>query len=275
MLALLAAIGTFGIAKRRPALLLDKGAVDSIPFQTGEQLSYEVNWKPLALIPAFKAGELSLSIEESQYKKRPTYTLSAWAISDGLLSSLAGLEVKDYFESTIDRQAFRSYRWMKKTREGKRKRDVEVFFEYGQDHTRVYETDLAANPPKEIRNETISGIPGPVTDILSVFYVARLRVMQPGDEYLIYLSDSGKPEQIRIKVLKREEVRTAVGKFDAVKISTTEGILGGGGNFRIWYSRDQLRIPVKFEADVKFGKLYGTLIRLQTERMSRGLILAN
>ncbi len=274
-LAGLAAIGTLGIATRRPELLLDKGKIDSIPFQTGEKLSYKVNWKPLAFTPAFKVGELSMSIEESQYQKRPTYTVSAWAISDGLLNSLFGLEVKDYFESTIDRHAFRSYRWLKKTREGQRKRDLEVFFEYDQNHIRVRETDLATNPPKEIRNETISGIPWPVTDILSIFYVARLRAMQLGEEYFIYLSDSGKPEQIRVKVLDREEVRTVVGKFDAVKISTTDGIFRGGGNFRIWYSTDQLRIPVKFEGDVKFGKVYGTLIRVQTERMSQGLIRAN
>ena len=64
----------------------------SVPFKEGEKLRYEVNWKPLFLTPAFKAGELTFSIRQSQYKKHPTYTISAQAFSDGLLSSIAGLK---------------------------------------------------------------------------------------------------------------------------------------------------------------------------------------
>ncbi len=44
----------------------------SVPFQEGEKLRYEVNWKPLFLTPAFRAGELIFSIHQSEYKKRPT-----------------------------------------------------------------------------------------------------------------------------------------------------------------------------------------------------------
>ncbi len=65
-------------APQKAALeLLGNGQHYSVPFQEGEKLRYEVNWKPLFLTPAFKAGELSFSIHQSEYKERPTYTISA------------------------------------------------------------------------------------------------------------------------------------------------------------------------------------------------------
>ena len=243
----------------------------SVPFQEGEKLRYEVNWKPLFLTPAFKAGELTFSIRQSQYKKHPTYTISAQAFSDGLLSSIAGLKVRDYFESNIDRETFRSYRLLRQVRQRKRKRDLEVVFDYDGDSILVHETNLAADPPVEVHKK-IEGIPGPIADILSVFYVARLHSLEPGQEYQVYLSERGQAKQIRLQVQTLEKVQTAIGKFDSVRVSTVGGLFRNGGDFRIWYSTDPLRFPVQFEADVKFGKVYGKVIGLETPRESRSVI---
>ena len=83
--------------KQSKDLFVDK-LPNHISFQKTENLSYEVNWKPLFLSPSFKAGELSFSINISEYKQTPTSTISAWAISDGPLMSVANLKVKNYFE---------------------------------------------------------------------------------------------------------------------------------------------------------------------------------
>ena len=254
-----------------PLPLLSEKQDYSVPFQEGETLRYEVNWKPLFLIPAFKAGELTFKIHESEYKEQPTYTISASAFSDGLLSSISGLEVRDYFESNIDRESFRSYRLLRQVRQNKRKRDLEVFFEYEDNTIQVHETNLAMDPPEEV-HKTFEGIPGPITDILSVFYVARLHQMEPGQEYLLHLSERGEAKRVRIQVQQYEKVQTAIGEYDSVRISTVGGLFRDGGDFRIWYSKDQLRFPVRFEAEVKFGKVYGTVIGVETPQMSRTVI---
>ncbi|MEE8161777.1 MAG: DUF3108 domain-containing protein, partial [Acidobacteriota bacterium] len=150
-----------------------------VPFQETESLRYEIHWKPLFLLPAFKAGEVSFSIRESAYHQKPTYTISAWAISEGPLTSLAGLRIKNYFESTVDRNDFRSYRLLRKTHQNKKQRYLEVFFDYDDESTRIHEINLETDPPQNIRDQTIEGIPGPVADVLSVFYLARLRALQP------------------------------------------------------------------------------------------------
>lgn len=277
LLGLAAAVGAPAVSPAasvapRPELFLREGQSYSIPFRPGEKLVYEVNWKPLFVTPAFKAGEISLNIQESSYRRRNTFRISAWAISSGSLPKIAGMEARDYFESTIDRESFRSYRILKKTRRGKRKRDVEIRFDYHLKRTEVRETDVGIDPPKLIRDEIIFGIPGPLSDILSVFYVGRLRVLKAGDQYLVYLSDNGKHRQVQVKVENKESVQTPIGDFPALKVSTAGGFFRGGGDFRIWYSEDELRLPVKFEADARLGKLYGQLIQLQTGGTIRGLI---
>ncbi len=242
-----------------------------VPFQETESLRYEIHWKPLFLLPAFKAGEVSFSIRESAYHQKPTYTISAWAISEGPLTSLAGLRIKNYFESTVDRNDFRSYRLLRKTHQNKKQRYLEVFFDYDDESTRIHEINLETDPPKNIRDQTIEGIPGPVADVLSVFYLARLRALQPGEKYFIHFSESGKIKPVHVVVQQQEKVSTDIGVFDSVRISTIGGLFKGGGDFRIWYSTDQFRLPVQFEADVRFGKIYGKIIRLESPRRIRGI----
>ena len=241
-----------------------------ISFQETESLSYEVNWKPLFLFPSFKAGELSFSINISEYKQTPTYTISAWAISEGPLMSVASLKIKNYFESTVGRKDFRSLRLLKKTHQNKKQRHLEVLFDYDKKSTHIQEIDPGTDPPKTIRNQTIEGIPGLIADSLSVFYLARLRSLMPGEKYFIYFSESGKIKKIHVVVEQQEKVTTNIGVFNSIKISTTGGLFKGGGDFRIWYSTDQLRIPVRFEANVLFGKIYGKIIRLESPKRILG-----
>ena len=272
ILTSLTAAGSGRASQKQPPTLLGNETDYSVPFREGERLRYEVNWKPVFLIPAFKAGELAISIKDSQYEKRPVYTISATASSDGLLSSVAGLKVRDYIESNIDRKTFQSYRILRQSRRNERKRDLEVLFDYQKDAVLLRELNTEITPPLEIRNEEIQGIPGLVADILSVFYVARLRSLNPGDSYLIHLNDRGKIKPVTIEVQGRERVTTDIGSFDSVKISTVGGLFGNGGDFRVWYSTDRLRVPVQFEADVKLGTVYGKVIGLETPQMTRSVI---
>jgi hypothetical protein len=226
------------------------------------------------LLPAFKAGEISFRLEVSSYRKRPVYRLSAEAVSTGRLASIAGIEVRDQFESVFDRTTLRSWRWAKRLREGKRQRDFEMLFEYSPNRFTLHETDPAVSPPRELRREVVSGFEEPLADAASVFYLGRLRPLKPGDRYFINVVDEGHPRRVEVAVVRSETVETSLGKFPALRIHTRGRIFLIGGELRLWYSRDALRIPLKFEADVAFGKIYGSLIQLNAQGVSRGLIRA-
>ena len=259
-------------ATETQAPLLTPGATYSPPFKQDERLQYEVNWKPLFLLPAFKAGDLDFRTYETVYHDRPVFKVAAEARSNGRLASVAGLDVRDYFESIFDRVNFRSYRLVKKIREGKRQRDFQLLFDYPKDRMLLTEHDVGVQPPKELKNRTINKIDEPLADVVSVFYVGRLRPFETGQRFFINLVDEGEARRIHFDIAKQETVQTAIGDFRAVRINTNGRIFSNGGNLRVWYSTDALRVPVKFEADVSFGKVYGTLVGMDTGSSSRGRV---
>ena len=252
--------------------LLPEGAEFTPPFDSGEELRYEIYWKPMFLIPSLKAGEVRLRLDNSRLEGVDTFKIRGWAISDGALTSLTGLKVNNYYESEIDRKNFRSYRILQQFRQGKRQRDLQLVFDYSRKLTRVKETDVSSDPPRLLRNGPKPGIPAPAVDVLSVFYVARLHKVKPGDRFIIYLNEKGSFRKVRVIAEKTETVETPVGNFPSIKLSTTGGLFRQGGDLRIWYSEDHLRIPTKFEADLKLGKVYGQLIRVATPRMTKSII---
>jgi hypothetical protein len=254
------------------APLLTPGATYSAPFKQDERLVYEVNWKPLFLLPAFKAGDLDFRTYETVYHDRPVFKVAAEARSNGRLASVAGLDVRDYFESIFDRETFRSYRLVKKIREGKRQRDFQLLFDYPRDRLLLTEHDVGVKPPKELKNRTINKINEPLVDVVSVFYVGRLRPFETGQQFFINLIDEGEARRIHFNIVRRETVQTVIGDFQAVRINTNGRIFSSGGNLRVWYSTDALRVPVKFEADVAFGKVYGTIVAMDTGSSSRGRV---
>ncbi len=262
------------VVAQRQAALLPPQEFDqqAIPFEEGEEVQYAIHWKPLFLLPAFKAGDLRLRINRSRIEDRDAFRISAWVTSDGMLKSVAGLDVRDYFEAIVDARTFRSERFLYQRRQNDKRRDLEVLVDYPGDQVLIREVDVAVDPPRQLRRERRQGVPPVVLDTLSVFYAARLQAMQPGDEFRLFLSNSGDIETVRLKVAVEEKVKIALGRFQTVKITTQGGIFKQGGDFRIWYTRDRLRIPVRFEADVRFGKVFGELIQLESPRLIKSRV---
>ncbi len=260
-----------GQSNSRPLLVANR-VLANLPFSEGEELVYEINWKPIFLFPAFKAGELRMSVRKDSYQDSPAFKISAWASSGGLLKSVAKLDVRDYFESIIDGRDLKSHRFLHRKRQNQTRRDLEITFDYGEKLQFIREVDVSQDPPRQLRDEVRRSIPETVVDTLSVFYAARFTALQPGSLYRIHLSDGGTIKDVAIRVERRERINIAMGRFDAVRISTEGQLFRGGGEFRIWYSTDDLRIPLKFEADVKFGKVYGQILQLQSRHLTRSVI---
>ncbi len=252
--------------------LLDRDTLYRAPFQAGEKLRYEVNWKPLFASPAFKAGELAFTVKRSRYRKRPAWTIIMEAVSAGRLVEVAKISVRNRFESVVDARNFHSYRIFRKHREGKRKRNLLSVFDYRRDTAHFRDLDVSRDPPRELHNRTSDGIPGPVTDLLSAIYVVRLHRLEDASRYRAHLADRGKFKEMLVRVEEREKIKLRIGAFDTVRLRVEGGILSKGRTLQVWYSRDPLRVPVKFEAEVKFGRIYGELIGLEAGAVGRGLI---
>ncbi|MBI4483537.1 MAG: DUF3108 domain-containing protein [Acidobacteria bacterium] len=240
------------------------------PFRPGETLSYEVKWDApgwLFFLPDIHAGEMQLRVAERiPYGGVPAYRLVATARSSGTLPKITGVSVDDYFESTMHPHDFCALRTVKRTREGRRKRDMEVRFHRDRRELHLRELDASANPPRELRNEVLEEVPECVQDTLSVLYAARRFLLEPGRRYSLFLSDNGRTREIFLHVQKRERVGTPAGPYPALKIETRSalgGLFGKGGRLWVWVSDDWRKIPIKFEARVSLGRVYGALSRAE------------
>jgi hypothetical protein len=236
------------------------------PFAVGERLVYAVKWDPpwyLFFLPAMEAGEVDLRLAgETEYKGKKAWRIEFKAHSSGGLATMSGVKIEDEFVFIVEPETFCSLSISKKIREGKRRRqiDVEYLRETGQLHIR--EIDESTVPPKLKKDEIKDGIPSCLQDPVSAIYLLRQSELKPQHERTYVIGYDDRVKQIRTRVEKRETVQTPAGTFSSWSIKT-EALMGGlfkeGGQFRLWVSADQQKVPLQFEVKVSLGKVVGKL----------------
>ncbi len=251
-------------AGRRPGS--DPAACGDVPFEPGEKLVFHVEWSPpwyLFFLPTMDAGEVRLALEKGpELEQKPSMRIVFTAKSSGTLARLTGVHVDDYFESYVDACSLCTASVTKRIREGRRKRDIDVTYLPASNQLRIREVNVAASPPKVDRDSVLDDIPSCVKDIFSAVYDTRRRNLAEGFAHRVLVGEDDKIREIEARVERREDVKLPLGRFDAWKVDTVS-VLGGlfkdGGQFKIWMTADERRLPVKFEARVRLGKVVGTL----------------
>jgi len=238
-------------------------------FPPGETLIYEVQWGPpgwLVFLPNISAGQLTFIFQgHTTYKGKPAFKITADAISSGFLSSIAGISVADSFESIVSAREFCSLQMNKKIREGKRQRDILLTFNQLEGRGHYLAHDVSRNPPVELKNEPVQNIPGCVQDLLSAIYYTRLQDLKIGGKVAMTVSDNGTVKKIEVKVDRQEIVDSLMGKLPALRTEASSvfgGLLQKGGMLVIWISNDERKLPLRFEARVKLGKVVGTIRKI-------------
>jgi hypothetical protein len=250
----------------------EPASASSLPFSDGECLIYTVEWDPpwyLFFLPAMEAGEAVLRLEkESSFNDKKAFRILFTANSSGMLSKMAGIKIDDEFAFFSEPETLCSLKASRKIREGKRRRqiDVEYYREAHQLHIR--EIDESATPPKIKKDETKDNIPSCVQDPLSAVYLLRMSPLRIAYVQSFVIGYDDRIKEVESSVEKQENIETPAGKFFAWNIRTT-ALMGGlfkeGGQFRIWLSADERKIPVQFEVRVKLGKVMGKLKRYQAQ----------
>jgi hypothetical protein len=244
----------------------DPPASSPLPFHAGERLIYSVKWDPpwyLFFLPAMEAGTADLHlVGESEFKKKKAVKIVFKAYSSGSLAKLAGLKVEDEFVFFSEPNTFCTFSSSQTIREGKRKRqiDIEYFREDRQLHFR--EMDESVDPPKLKQDVTKNDIPSCVRDPFSALFLFRMSPLGEKHTQTFILGDNDKVKEIRCEVVEQETVKVPAGKFSAWKVNT-ESMMGGlfkeGGEFCVWFSADEKKIPIQFEARVRVGRVLGKL----------------
>jgi uncharacterized protein DUF3108 len=249
----------------------NSGGSSRVVFPVGETLVYEVHWSPpvwMFFLPSISAGEITFTFQgHTDYKGKPAFKIRADAVSSGFLSSIAGITVADSFESIVSARDFCSLQMRKKIREGKRQRDILLTFDSSKGTGQYLAYDVSLQPPVELKNEPVQNVPDCVQDLLSAIYYTRLQDLKVGNQIPLAVSDNGKVKKIEIKVQKREMVDTPNGQLLALRteaISVFGGLFRSGGTLLVWVSDDERRLPLRFEAKVKLGKVFGTIRKVSS-----------
>jgi len=246
-----------------PAPAPDPGA---LPFAVGERLAYRVDWQPpwfLFFMPPIEAGEVTLNLAgEVLYKGTKAFKIVFSALSSGPLVRLFGLKVEDTYEFVTDAQTFCTHSVAKKIREGKHRRDIEVVYLPDSRQLHKREVDVSTVVPRVIRDKNYEDIPPCVKDLFSALYSLRRQPLKVGSSYRILAGDDEHIKEVEVQVEKVEQVRTPSGIYQAWRINTV-AVLGGlfknGGQFRMWLTADDRKLPVRFEAQVSLGRATGSL----------------
>ncbi len=236
------------------------------PFTVGERLVYTVQWDPpwyFFFLPRMHAGEAELWLaEETEHRGRKVLRISFNARSSGALINLTGMKIEDHFVFLSETGTLCALRASSVIREGRRKRriDVEYMGESGSLHIR--DLDESVTPPA-VRKDTVKeGIPACVQDPFSALYFLRTLPLTAGYEHTSLLANDDLIKEVRSRVKKQDVVEAPAGRFTAWKIETI-ALMGGlfkeGGQFSMWLSADEKKIPVQFEIQVKLGRVFGRL----------------
>ncbi len=236
------------------------------PFATGEKVVFRVEWNPpwyLFFLPNMEAGDVEVRIaQELEYSGRKAIKITFKARSSGTFADLVGMKVDDESVYITDAETFCTLEATEKIREGKRNRDIQVVYFPDESRFHIREVDRAVTPNKVTKDEYKDNTPKCIKDVFSALLALRLREFNLGMMQKTVVGNAGKVKEVESIVEKKEVVSTPVGKFDAWRVNTV-ALLGSlfreGGQFRIWLSADQRKLPVQFEARVRMGRVTGKL----------------
>ncbi len=218
-------------------------------FPNGQGYVYSVEWH------MFTAGTAVVRMDAAG----PEQKVTAIANSSGFVNTLYG--VHDHFEARFNPRTFCSVWVTKHTEEGPHKRDTQVRFDYAATKSVLDEKNLKSSETKHAEND----IPSCVTDVVTGFYYLASLPLQVGDSYSFPVNDGGKTAEVAARVEGRDQVKTPVGTFQTLRVSSEaiSGTLKGRGKVWTWFSDDQNRTPVQMRAKLAWGTLLFRLQRIE------------
>jgi len=232
------------LTAERAALAKPK-IVDPLPFKVGETLVYDVSFSKLIFSGVI--GELKLTVSKPEAPTTPELLeLKADAVSKGFFPALFGIKVKDKFVSLVNQSDFGIHTSKKLLEEGKSRREQTSIINRESGTVTYSDLDLAnkKNAPKVKEKPS----PSWIQDLLSTIYYVRTQALKEGDVIPVPISDAGEVYNIEIVSGKREEIKTATGKVNAILLNAKvfDGrYIKRSGEMLVWVTDDPARIPLR------------------------------
>ena len=219
----------------------------SIPFSSGERLVFDLTWYGV------KGGTSVFEVSNAVYDNKSVLKISSTVKSNSFISMF--YPIKDVVETYVDMKNLQPYRYRSRQQEGSYRSDKEIIFDR--------EKNLATFiNHKSGGKRQVSEITDGVHDPLSVVYFLRTIPLEAGQSVNIEVHDGRKSWTLVVLGLAKEKVEVPAGTFDTIKVKTLvkyEGLSVNKGDVIIWFTDDEVKMPVKMESKIKVGTITALL----------------
>lgn len=214
--------------------------VENKAFRLGERLLFDVGYGFL------HAGEAVMTVTAVETVfNRPCYRMMFDVRSTGAFSVI--YKVRDHYESVIDVAGLFPWKFEQHIQEGGYRRDFSAVFDQYQG--------------KAITSDKEYDIPEYVHDVVSALYFARtldFTGKRPGTRAHLQNFYKDQTYPLDVKYLGRQTVEVDAGTFDCVIVEPLVkegGLFKSEGRIIIWFTDDDLKIPVKVSTKVLIGSI--------------------
>ena len=223
----------------------------------GAVLYYKAEWRSL------NAGTATLRVDPGAGDE---VHVTGIANATGFVAHL--YHVHDVFEASFTRSTFCSNLIHKRTEEGSRRRDETIRFDYAKKKSIRDELDMKNGRRMQMEND----IPSCATDVLSALWYTGSLPLVPGTTYSFPLNDGAKTAVINLAVEAAEQIRTAAGTFNTIRVQPTSDsdLIKKRGKVWVWYSNDGERLPVQMRGRMAWGTITLTLDRIERPASAAG-----
>jgi hypothetical protein len=200
---------------------------------------YSVQWGIM------HAGTSTVRLQRSPAGVRVTATADSAGMPDKFF------KVHDVFNADVNPQTFCTSLITKHNREGARRRDYNIAFDYQHNKSRVDIKDLKTSESKYSESD----IPNCVTDVITGFFYVASLPLEPGYSQIFPVNDNGKMTHAKLNVEGREHIKDPAGEFETlrVRVEPIAGAMKGKGTLWVWFTDDARHVPVQMKSKLGFA----------------------
>lgn len=232
-------------------------------FTVGERYQFDITYFGAT------AGELVLEmLPPKVVAERPVYHIRAIARTASVFSLF--YRMNDVAESFMDSVGLFSHKFSLKLDESLQQRDVLELYDQRKNVAHYWSKLDHKKKGKHQEQKEIEVKPF-TQDGISAFYFIRTIPLEIGKKYEFPVLTNGKVRDVRVEVIRREEIVTKIGKIRAVVLKPEvmlDGVLKTYGDSFVWISDDEQRRILKVDAKIKVGSIVAYLRDYQPGQMN-------